>query len=126
MYALARTATRPVELGGYRLKRGATVLISQWVTHHDPRWFDAPHEFRPGRWADGLLQRLPKYAYFPFGGGPRVCIGNAFAMMEAVLLLATIGQRFRFRPVSGQPVEPWPTITLRPRHGLRVTVEARG
>jgi cytochrome P450 len=126
VYVIGREAVAPIELGGYRLGRGATVLMSQWVTHRDPRWFDAPDEFRPERWADGLIHRIPKYAYYPFGGGPRICIGNTFAMLEAVLLLAAVGRRFRFRPVPGHPVEPWPSITLRPRHGLRAVLAARG
>jgi cytochrome P450 len=125
VYVLGREATAPVELGGYRFGRGATVLMSQWVTHRDPRWFDDPEAFRPERWADGLIHRIPKYAYYPFGGGPRVCIGNTFAMLEAVLLLAAIGRRFRFRLVPGHLVEPWPSITLRPRYGLRAVLAPR-
>jgi cytochrome P450 len=81
--------------------------------------------FRPERWADGLAKRLPKFAYFPFGGGPRFCIGNAFAMMEATLLLATLTQRFRFEVAPGARVVPYPSITLRPRYGLEMRVLAR-
>jgi cytochrome P450 len=125
VYILGREATAPCELGGYHVRRGMTVLMSQWVTQRDPRWFDAPDEFRPERWQDGLINRLPKYAYFPFGGGPRVCIGNTFAMLEAVLLLAAVGRRYRFRLVPGHPVEPWPSITLRPRYGLKAVLESR-
>ena len=78
-----------------------------------PDFFDYPESFRPERWADGLARRLPRYAYFPFGGGPRVCIGNAFAMMESVLLLATIARRFRLSLVPGRAVTLLPTMTLR-------------
>ena len=74
--------------------------MSQWVTHRDPRYFPDPEAFRPERWLDGLAKRLPKYAYYPFGGGPRVCIGNTFALMEAALILATVGQRYRFTLAS--------------------------
>jgi cytochrome P450 len=126
VYVIGREAIDAVELGGYRARPGTTVLMSQWVTHRDPRWFDEPEKFRPERWEDGLLNRLPKYAYYPFGGGPRVCIGNTFALLEAVLLLAAIGRRFRGRLVPGHPVEPWPSITLRPRYGLKAVLEARG
>src|SRR5262249_16729539 len=91
----------------------------------DARWFDSPLQFQPARWADGLARRLPRFAYFPFGGGPRQCIGNTFALTEATLLLATIGQQFRPRLVPGHPVRPEPTITLRPKSGLRMVMERR-
>src|SRR5262249_3397607 len=89
-YIIGREAVEPSVVGGYAVPAGTTLLMSQWVLHRDPRYFNDPDSFNPDRWADGLAQRLPKYAYFPFGGGPRVCIGNTFAMQEAVLLLATI------------------------------------
>src|SRR5262249_49726005 len=113
------------EVAGYRIPRGLTLLMSQWVTHRDPRFFDAPDEFRPERWADGLAQRLPKYAYYPFGGGPRLCIGNTFALMETALVLATIAQQFRFTVVPGHPVVPRPTFTLRPEHGIKAVLARR-
>ena len=84
----------------------------------DPRFFDEPPQFNPGRWTEEFQKRLPKCAYFPFGGGPRVCIGAGFAMMEAVLLLATIARRFHLALVPGQKVTPWPSIALRPREGV--------
>ena len=92
VWTLGREATEPVELGGYRIPAGMTIFMPQWVIHRDARWYDDPEVFRPDRWADGLMQRIPRYAYFPFGGGPRICIGNNFAMMEATLILATIAQ----------------------------------
>jgi cytochrome P450 len=95
------------------------------VVHRDPRWFDAPLEFRPERWENGLAKRLPRFAYFPFGGGPRQCIGNTFALMEASVVLATIGQKFRLRLVPGRQVTPLASITLRPRDGIQVKLEAR-
>jgi cytochrome P450 len=101
------------------------VAMAQWVVHRDPRWYDAPEEFRPERWEDDLLKRLPRFAYFPFGGGPRQCIGNTFALMEAALILATIAQKFRLRMVANHPVVPLASITLRPRHGVRVLLESR-
>jgi cytochrome P450 len=94
------------------------------VTHRDPRWFDQPDSFRPERWLDGLARRLPRGAFYPFGLGPRKCIGADFAMLEATLLLATVAQRRRFELVSGQTFEPQPAVTLRPRDGLRAIAQA--
>ena len=101
------------------------MLISQWVVQRDPRYFDKPDVFEPQRWLDGLAQRLPKYAYFPFGGGPRVCIGNTFAMMETVLVLATLARRYRFTLVPGHTVRVLPTFTLRPENGLPAVLTPR-
>ncbi len=124
-WGMARVAIEDAEIGGYRIPKGSGVSLSQWVVHRDPRWFEAPQEFLPERWEGDLPKRLPRFAYFPFGGGPRQCIGNTFALMEAALLLATIAQKFRMRLVLDQKVEPVASITLRPRHGIRVTLEAR-
>ncbi len=124
-WGMARLAIEDAEIGGYRIPKGSGVSLSQWVVHRDPRWFEAPEEFRPERWEGDLLKRLPRFAYFPFGGGPRQCIGNTFALMEAGLLLATIAQKFCVRLVPDQKVEPVASITLRPRHGIHVTLEAR-
>jgi cytochrome P450 len=122
---VGREAIQEVELGGFRIPPGTTIFASQWVTHRDARYFDEPAAFRPERWEGELSERLPKFAYFPFGGGPRVCIGNVFALMEAVLVLATVGQRWRFRLAPDARIEPWPGITLRPRHGVPVILESR-
>ncbi len=124
-WGMARVAIEDVEIGGYPIPKGCGVSLAQWVVHRDSRWFEAPEEFRPERWEGDLLKRLPRFAYFPFGGGPRQCIGNNFAVMEAGLLLASIAQRFRIRLVEGHPVVPMPSITLRPRYGIRGRVEAR-
>lgn len=124
-YGFGREAVEDCELGGYRIPAGANVFLLQWVVHRDPRWFADPEKFRPERWLDGLASRLPKYAYFPFGGGPRLCIGNAFAMTEAILVVAALAQRFRFALAPGQVVTPWPSITLRPRGGMRMTLAER-
>jgi len=125
-WGMARLAIEDAKIGEYTIPKGCGVSASQWVVHRDPRWFDAPQEFRPERWEGDLAKRLPRFAYFPFGGGPRQCIGNTFATMEAALILATIAQRFRFRLVPNHPVVPMASITLRPRHGIRVVLEARG
>ena len=99
--------------------------MSQWVMHRDPRYFEDPDAFRPERWQDGLANRLPAGAYFPFGNGPRRCIGQGFALLEAALIIATIAQKFRFRLVPGHPVVPEPLVTLRPRYGIRMTLEVK-
>jgi cytochrome P450 len=125
VYVVGREAVRDCEIGGFPIPRGMTLLMSQWVLHRDPRFFEEPEVFRPERWTEGLAKQLPKFAYFPFGGGPRVCIGNTFAMMEMVLVLATIAQQFCFTFQPGQPVVPWPTFTLRPQHGIPAVLSRR-
>jgi cytochrome P450 len=117
-YAVGREAIEDTEIGGYVVPRKTQLFAFQWVTHRDPRYFESPDEFVPERWTSEAIQQLPKYAYFPFGGGPRQCIGNYFAMMEIVLLLATIGQRFKFSLL--QPVEVLPVLSLRPKNGIKV------
>jgi cytochrome P450 len=124
-WGMARLAVEDHELAGYPVKKGMGIAMAQWVVHRDPRWYDAPEEFRPERWESDLTKRLPRFAYFPFGGGPRQCIGNAFALMEATLILATVAKKFRMRLVPGHPVAPLASITLRPRHGIRVVLETR-
>lgn len=124
-WALGREALEPFELRGRRFEAGSWMWMIPWTIHRDPRWYPDPERFSPERWEDGLAKRLPKFAYLPFGGGPRVCIGNQFAMMEAVLLLATIAQRFSLRAVPGHRVVPEPSVTLRFKHGLRVTLTER-
>ena len=124
-WGVARTAIEEHEIAGYRIPVGSGISFAQWTVHRDARWYDAPEEFRPERWEGDLLKRLPRFAYFPFGGGPRQCIGNTFALMEAALTLATVAQRYRFRLVPGHPVVPLASITLRPRHGIRVVLEER-
>ena len=125
VYLLGREATTDLELGGYRVKKGYTVFMSQWVNHRDPRYFPDPEVFYPERWQDGLAKRIPKYAYYPFGGGPRVCIGNTFALMEAAILLATVGQKFRFTLDEGAVIDVNPQITLLPKYGIPATLMAR-
>jgi cytochrome P450 len=128
VWMLGRETIEPVELGGDTLPVGLTVFMPQWTIHRDARWFDEPERFRPERWepARGLQEKLPRYAYFPFGGGPRICIGNNFALMESALLLATIAGRYRLRLAPDAVVTPLPTMTLRPAHGVKVVVSHRG
>jgi len=94
--------------------------------HRDPRYYDEPERFNPDRWLEERAKGTSKFAYFPFGGGPRTCIGASFATMEAVLVLATIAQRYQIRVAPDSPVEPLPTITLRPKHGIKVVLHQRG
>jgi cytochrome P450 len=124
-YGIARQAVKPTEVAGQPMRVGAFVIMPTWVVHRDVRWFDKPEEFRPERWDGDAARRLHRFACFPFGGGPRQCIGSTFAMMEAILVLATIAQRFRLPLVPGQNVIPAPYITLRPEPGIRVRVEGR-
>ncbi|MCA1591344.1 MAG: cytochrome P450 [Acidobacteria bacterium] len=124
-YVVGREAVGDFEIGGYRVPAGAQVFMPTYVIQRDPRFYDEPSEFRPERWREETASRLPRYAYFPFGGGPRLCIGQAFAMMEAVLILATIAQKFRLRPAPGHRVEIRPALSLRPRDGVRVLLEKR-
>jgi cytochrome P450 len=124
-WGMARLAAEEHEIAGYPVRRGYGVAFAQWVIHRDARWFDAPLEFRPERWENGLAKQLPRFAYFPFGGGPRQCIGNTFALMEASVVLATIGQKFRFQLDANHKVTPLASITLRPKTGIQVTLAAR-
>jgi cytochrome P450 len=124
-WGMARLAAEEHEIAGYPVRRGYGVAFAQWVIHRDARWFDAPLEFRPERWDNGLAKQLPRFAYFPFGGGPRQCIGNTFALMEASVVLATIGQKFRFQLVPDHKVTPLASITLRPKNGIQVRLETR-
>ncbi|MDQ5839380.1 MAG: cytochrome P450 [Acidobacteriota bacterium] len=124
-YAVGREAVRDCEVGGYRIPEGMQVFAFQWAVQRDARWYEEPEAFRPERWREEVAARLPKFAYFPFGGGPRQCIGNSFAMMEAVLILAAIARRFRLRLVPGYTVELLPAMSLRPKDGVRVKLERR-
>jgi cytochrome P450 len=110
---------------GQRIPPRAEVLIVPWLLHRKPSLWENPDRFDPERFAPERAAERPRFAYIPFGGGPRICIGAAFAMAEATLILATIAQRYRLRLKPGFPVEPQGLITLRPRNGLRVLLERR-
>ena len=115
VWMVGRETIEPVELGGYPIPAGMTVFMPQWVDPSRQRAGSTiPRPSAPSGGTDGLMQRIPRYAYFPFGGGPRICIGNNFALMEAALMLATIARRFRLRLAKGAVVTPLPTLTLRP------------
>ncbi len=120
-WAIGRRALEDVEFGGYRIPKGCVVLLSPYVTHRDARWFAEPDRFLPERWLTEDTGR-PKFAYFPFGGGSRVCIGERFAGMEGILLLAAIAQKWQFTLVPGHRVERKAQITLRPKFGMKMVV----
>jgi cytochrome P450 len=124
-WAMARQALTDVDIGGYHFRKGAEFVMSPWVLHRDPKSFGDPEAFKPERWDNDLAHRLPRFAYFPFGGGPRVCIGNRFAMMEAKLVLAVAIQRFRFEVTPETGLTLFPSVTLRPQHGVRLRLAAR-
>jgi cytochrome P450 len=124
-WGVGREAVRDCEIGGYRIPKGAQVFMMSYAVQRDPRFFRDPESFRPERWLNGETDDLPKFAYFPFGGGPRVCIGNSFATVETVICLSTIARRYAFRHAPGHTVSPLPAMSLRLRDGLKVTVAAR-
>ena len=112
-------------VGGQLVRKDDTVTVSPWITHRHPDLWERPEEFDPERFTPERSVARPDYAYFPFGGGPRRCIGNQFAMMEAQLILAMTAQAFRLQAVPGHSVEPDPILTLRPRHGVLMTLRPR-
>jgi cytochrome P450 len=123
-WAIGRRALVDREAGGYRIPSGSVVVVSPWLIHRDPRWWPAPLAFQPERWEQEDPGR-PRHAYLPFGGGPRMCIGEGFALMEARLVLATIARRWRFELDPTQRVETQPVVTLRPRYGMRMIPHER-
>jgi cytochrome P450 len=126
-WGVGRRTLRRFEIGGYSLPAGTNFLLCQWIVHRDPRFFPDPEKFDPERWREDPQRTgaLARFAYFPFGGGPRVCIGASFAMMEAVLIVAAIAQRFHMTLPPDQKIELLPSVTLRPKHGLRVHLARR-
>ena len=125
VWEVVRTAAQDCEIGGYVIPAKSPVIVSQWVMHRGARFYAEPTEFRPDRWLDERTQTAPRFSYFPFGGGPRICIGAVFATTEAALVLATIAQQYQIRVASSTPIEPVPSITLRPRNGIPVTLTRR-
>ncbi len=125
VHAIGRELRESFELGGYTFRKGDTLLFVQWVTQRSAKWFDDPLTFDPDRWLPERAASMHRYAYFPFGGGPRVCIGNHFAMMEAVLVLATLIRHYRFELLPGQTMELKPSITLRVAKDLKMRLVPR-
>jgi cytochrome P450 len=124
-WAIGRESKEAVEIGGYVMPAGAVVLLAPWVMHRDPRFWPDPEQFNPDRWSSESERDRPRWSYFPFGGGSRSCIGEAFAWMEAVLVLATIARHWQVEAASPRHPPLQPTITLRPKHGLAVRVTRR-
>jgi cytochrome P450 len=125
-WAMGREALEDVSIGPYRLRKGTMIFFSQYIMQRDPRWYPDPLSFRPERHTAEAKAARPRFAYFPFGGGGRQCIGESFAWMEATLALATIAQRWRLELVPGQRIELQPRITLRPKDGIKAVARERG
>ena len=124
-WVLGREAITPFQIGEYVIPTGAGVLMSQYVVHRDPRYYSEPDRFNPERWTSEFEKNLPRFAYFPFGGGARSCVGEQFAWMEGILLLATITQEWKMRLAPGHRVAMLPRITLRPKYGMRMILTKR-
>jgi cytochrome P450 len=124
-WAMGREVLEDVSIGPYRFRKETMVFFSQYIVQRDPRWFPDPERFCPERFTSEAKAGRPRFAYFPFGGGGRQCIGESFAWMEAILALATIAQRWRVELIPGQKIELQPKITLRPKNGIRVRVISR-
>ncbi len=125
-WAVVRRIKEDYQVNGYLLPGGSDIMMSEHVVHRNPKFYDNPEMFNPGRWTNEMEKNLPKFAYFPFGGGPRRCIGEPFAWMEGVLILAAIASRWNLHLVPKQTVTPQPLITTRPKNGLKVIVERVG
>ncbi len=125
VYTLGREALEPYQLGDYLVPRGAMIIIPQYVVHRNPKYYEQPEAFMPERWTPEMQESLPRFAYFPFGGGPRVCAGENFAWMEGILLLAVVAQRWRLTLAPGQTGDMRALITLRPKNGMRMVLHKR-
>ena len=123
--SMLREPVQDVELGGYTIPEGSVVVVPQWIVQRDERWYDDPDQFRPERWTNEFEADLPDYAYFPFGGGPRHCIGMRFARMELKLAIATIARRWAFEPGTEPPLDLSVKLTLQPEHGIDVVPRRR-
>ncbi len=124
-WLVGRRAISAYAIDRYTLPPRSIIIMSQWIVHRDARRYPDPERFDPDRWTPAFQAALPPFAYFPFGGGPRRCIGESFAWMELVLLVATIAQRWRFELVPGHPVATQPLVTLRAKHGMKMTARLR-
>jgi cytochrome P450 len=124
-WLVGRRAINEYSIGRYHVPARSIIVMSQWIVHRDARHYVDPERFDPDRWTPEFKAALPRFAYFPFGGGPRQCIGESFAWMELVLLVATLAQQWRFALLPGHPVVPQAAVTLRPRYGMKMIANAR-
>jgi cytochrome P450 len=125
VWVFSRTASEDLEHGGYVIPRGSMILMSPWVTHRDPRWWEDADRFDPDRWVDKAQTDRARHAFFPFGAGPRICLGAPFTMLEAALTLAHVSRHWRLLPVDDDEVQPRPWLTLRPGSPVRMRLEPR-
>jgi cytochrome P450 len=125
VWTMGRYVENDYQVGEYTIPAGSSILMSQYVMHHDPRYYEQPEQFNPDRWTSKFKTDLPRFSYFPFGGGIRGCIGEPFAWMEGILIIATIAQKWTMRLVPGQQVKLDPAITLRPKHGIKMKLIRR-
>lgn len=125
VWAIDRRALYDVNIRGIQIPQGARVVMSQYVLHHDPRWYPDPERFDPDRWTPEMKAALPKFAYFPFGGGPRLCVGEPFAWTEAILLVATLSRYWEAHLAADARIEFQPAVTLRPKYGVKMTLRKR-
>jgi cytochrome P450 len=122
---VTRQATEDVEIGGYTIKKDVMISLSMYAMHRSPRYFENPEAFDPERFSKENESKIPRYAYLPFGGGPRVCIGNMFAIMEARLILAAVAQRYDLELEAGQDIVAESLLTIRPKNGIRMKLKQR-
>lgn len=125
VWTMGRYVENDYNIGEYTIPAGSSILMSQYVMHHDPRYYEEPEQFNPDRWTAEFKTRLPRFSYFPFGGGIRGCIGEPFAWMEGILIIATIAQKWKMRLVPGQRIKLDPAITLRPKYGMKMKLIQR-
>jgi cytochrome P450 len=125
VWTMGRYVENDYNVGEYTIPAGSSILMSQYVMHHDPRYYEKPEQFNPDRWTAGFKTQLPRFSYFPFGGGIRGCIGEPFAWMEGILIIATIAQKWTMRLVPGQRIKLDPAITLRPKYGMKMKLIRR-
>lgn len=125
VWTIGRYVENDYPVGGYNITAGSSILMSQYVMHQDPRYYEEPEVFNPDRWTEEFRTHLPRFSYFPFGGGIRGCIGESFAWMEGVLVIAAIAQRWEMRKLPSQRVKLDPAITLRPKYGMKMKLKLR-